>query len=269
MSDYKEIIYEKTGAIVKVTLNRPNKLNALTDSLMLELSDALDTIQADSEIRVMILTGAGRAFSAGYDLSLEGPPRTTVQAWRRHATECGRDVVMKIWDLRMPVISAVNGYALGGGCDLALVTDITLVADDAKLGEPEVRMVSAPPTLILPYLIGMKKTKELLLTGDMIDAEEAYRLGIANKVVPADQLQEEAWKYAEKLAAVPPVSLEYNKRAINHAFESMGMKTAIDYGVETFTQLLMTEEASAFATTVMEKGLKAALAERDREFKEE
>lgn len=268
MTDYKYIVYEEEGPIAIITLNRPEKLNALSDQLMYELGEALDNIQGNSSIRAVVLTGAGRAFSAGYDISPREKPLVTVQDWRDHATRAGRDVVMKMWDLRVPVITAVNGYALGGGCDIVLASDITIMADDAKLGEPEVRMVSAPPTLIMPWVIGMKKTKELLLTGDMIDAQEALRLGMANKVVAAETLMDEAKAFARRLSLVPPVSMEFNKRAINHAYEVMGLKSAIAYGVEIFTLLLKTPESAEFGALVAEKGLKEALAERDRAFME-
>jgi enoyl-CoA hydratase len=129
-------------------------------------------------------------------------------------------------------------------------------------------MVSAPPTQVMPWVIGIKKAKELLLTGDMIDAQEAYRLGMANKVVPAEDLMDEARAFARRLALVPPVSIEYNKRAINHAYEVMGLKNAVAYGVETFTLLLKTLESAEFGAKVAEKGLKAALAERDSAFME-
>lgn len=268
MNGYQNIVYEQEGPIATITLNRPEKLNALSDELMYELGDAFDVIQGDESVRVAIVTGAGRAFSAGYDISPRDKPLETVQDWRDHATLAGRDVVMKMWDLRLPVITAVNGYALGGGCDIVLASDITILADDAKLGEPEVRMVSAPPTFVMPWVIGIKKTKELLLTGDMIGAEEAYRLGMANKVVPSESLMDEARAFARRLALVPPVSIEYNKRAINHAYEIMGLKNAVAYGVETFTLLLKTPESAEFGALVAEKGLKAALDERDRAFME-
>lgn len=268
MSKYQFITYEQDGPIVTITLNRPEKLNALSDELMYELGDAFDAIEADDSVRAAIVTGAGRAFSAGYDISPREKPLETIQDWRDHATRAGRNVVMKMWDLRVPVITAVNGYALGGACDIVLASDITIMAEDAKVGEPEVRMVSSPPSQFMPWVIGMKKAKELLLTGDMIDAEEAHRLGVANKIVPADQLMDEANAFARRLAQVPPVSIEFNKRAINHAYEVMGLRSAIAYGVEIFTMLLKTPESAEFGALVAEKGLKEALAERDRPFKE-
>lgn len=267
MPTFERILYEQKGPIVKITLNRPEKLNALDDPMMYNLGAAFDHVREDTSVRVVILTGAGRAFSAGYDLSPREKPLRTVQDWRDHMTRAGRDVIMRMWDLRVPVITAVRGYALGGGCDFVLASDITILAEDAKLGEPEVRHVSCP-MFIMPWVIGIKKTKELLLTGDTIDAQEAYRLGVANKVVPAEKLEEEAWAFAERLAKIPPVSIEFNKRAINHAYEVMGIKNAIAYGVEVFPLLLLTEESAEFGKAVAELGLKAALEARDKKFME-
>ena len=266
MPAYENLLYEQTGPIVTVTLNRPQKLNALTDALMHELGNALDAIAADDSIRVVILTGAGRAFSAGYDLSPREHPLTTVQDWRWHGTASGCDVVMKMWDLPKPVLGAIRGYALGGGCDLVLGCDMVIASEDATFGEPEVRGVSSPPTLLMPWVIGMKKAKELLLTGDSIPANEAERLGIVNKVVPPDQLEATARALAEKLARVPPISIKLNKAAINRSYEIMGLKSAIAYGAEIFTLLLMTPDSAEFGKKVAEKGLRAALAERDAAF---
>ncbi len=268
MPKYQHILYKKEGPIVTITLNRPDKLNALNDPLMHSLGDAFGEIENDKDIRVVILTGAGRAFSSGYDLSPRDEPLESVQDWREHATKAGRDVVMKMWDLRVPVVTAVQGYALGGGCDLVLASDISIAAENAKIGEPEIRGVSSPPTFIMPWVIGMKKAKELLLTGDMVGAEEALRLGMVNKVVPVSDLHDEVLSFAKKLANIPPIAMELNKKAINHSYETMGMKSAIAYGVEVFTLLLKTEEAADFGKKVAEMGLKKALEERDKLFEE-
>ena len=267
MTQYEQIIFDRVSGderIAVITLNRPDKLNALTDQLMLELGDALDKANEDNSIHVVILKGAGRAFSAGYDLSPRDQPLESVQDWREHATKSGKEVILKIWDLRVPVIASVHGYALGGGCDLAIGADITYLAEGTELGEPEVRFVSAPPSLIMPWLIGVKKAKELLLTGDSIGAEEAVDIGLANRVVSEESLEDAVLTLAKRLANIPPISLELNKRAINHAYETMGMKSALDYGAEMFTLLLLTEESAQFAEEVTEKGLKKTLQDRNK-----
>ena len=259
MAENKFVLYGQSGAIATLTLNRPDKLNALNDQMMEELLAAFDRVEEDTSVRVAVLTGAGRAFSAGFDLSPRDEPLETVQDWRKNTLHTGRDVVLKMWGLRVPVITAVRGYALGGACDIVLASDLTIVASDAKIGEPEIKAVGSPPTLVMPWVIGIKKTKELLLTGDLIDGEEAVQLGIANHVVAVDQVMEEAFKLAEKIAALPAVAVELSKSAINHAYETMGMRSAIDYGAEIFTLLMKSEDAAAFTRAVEEKGLKAAL----------
>jgi enoyl-CoA hydratase/carnithine racemase len=264
MPNYEYLLYEQKKSIVTLTLNCPEKLNALNDTMMHNLGKAFDHIQSDPSVRVVILTGAGRAFSSGYDLSPRDKPLETVQDWRDHAINAGCAVVMKMWDLRVPVITAVRGYALGGGCDIVLASDLTILAEGTKLGEPEVRGVSSPPTFIMPWVIGIKKTKELLLTGRSVDAEEAYRLGMVNKVVPDEQLEDEAWSLAKEIAVIPPVSIELNKRAINNTYEVMGLKSAVAYGAEIFPLLVMTEECAEFGKLIGEKGLKAALKDRDK-----
>ena len=260
MSDYEFILYEENASIATITFNRPDKLNAFTDPMMEELLTALELVENNSAMRAVILTGAGRAFSAGFDLSPRDEPIVSVQDWRTNTLRTARDVVLKIWSLRVPVITAVRGYALGGACDMMLACDLTVVATDAKIGEPEIKAVGSPPTLVMPWVISIKKTKELLLTGDLISGEEAVRIGMANIAVPADEVIVEAQKLADKIAALPQVAVELNKAAINHAYETMGMRSAIDYGVEIFTLLMKSEEAAAFNRAVEEKGLKAALA---------
>ncbi len=262
MPAFEHIIYDQSGPIVKITLNRPQKLNALNDRMMFDLNEAFDLVQADRSVRAVVLTGAGRAFSAGYDLSPRAEPLQGVEDWRTNILCTGRDVLLKMWSLRVPVITAVCGYALGGACDMVLASDVTVIAEDAKIGEPEIRAVASPPTLFMPWVVGIKKAKELLLTGEMIDGKEAYLMGIANKVVPAEAVQSEAHALAEKIAAHPAVAVELTKTAINHTFETMGIKAAIDYGVEIYTLLMMTEDARRFTVAVEEKGLKAALRDR-------
>lgn len=263
MLDYEFILCERIGPTVKITLNRPEKLNALNDQMMYYLDHALDSIEKDRDVRSVILMGAGKAFSAGYDLSPRKVPLDSVQDWRDHATKAGRDVVMKIWDLRVPVIAAAHGYALGGGCELLLASDISIAAAGTRIGEPEIRGTSSPPTLVMPWVVGMKHAKSLLLTGDLIDAEEAYRIGMLSRVVPLDDLEKVARTIAERLNKIPPIALELNKRGINNTFETMGLRTAVAYGVEIFTLLLNTEEAATFGRSIAEKGLRAAIEKRD------
>ena len=265
--DYQAIQLAIDGTIATLTLNRPEKMNALDDQLLLEMQHALDSLEANLAVRALIVTGAGRAFSAGFDLSPREVPFTTVQDWREHV-KLGNDTWSGIWRSRLPVIAAVNGFCLGGACDLSMVCDITLAADTAQFGEPEIQFKSAPPYAIMPWVLGMKKTKELLLTGDRVDAQEAQRIGLANRVVPADQLLAEARRLATRLSMIPPPAMQLNKMGLNRAYEMRGFQSTIDYGAEVFTLVLMAESAEAdeFFQVAGAQGLKAAFKWRDARF---
>ncbi len=253
--------------IATLTLNRPDKMNALNDDLLIEMQHALDALERNTAVRAVIITGAGRAFSAGFDISPRENPFTTVQDWRDHV-KLGNDAWLKIWRSRLPFVAAVNGFCLGGGCDLSMVCDITIAADTAQFGEPEIQFQSAPPFPIMPWVLGMKKTKELLLTGDRVDAHQAERIGLVNRVVPADRLMHEARRLAQKLAMIPPPAMQLNKQGLNRMYDMRGLQSTVDYGAEMFTLVLMSEsdEAKAFFKVAGEQGLKAAFKWRDKKF---
>lgn len=265
--DYTCITLARERSIATLTLNRPEKMNALNDDLLLEMQAAFDELERDAAVRAVIITGAGRAFCAGFDISPREKPFTTIQDWREHA-KLGNDTWFRIWRSRLPVVAAVNGHCLGGGCDLAMVCDLTLAAETAEFGEPEIQFQSAPPFPIMPWVLGMKKTKELLLTGDRVSAREAERIGLANRVVPPERLGEEARRLALKLAKIPPPAMHLNKLGLNRQYEIRGFQSTIDYGAEIFTMVLMSdsEEAREFFKVAAEQGLKAAFKWRDRRF---
>ncbi len=253
--------------IATLTLNRPEKMNALDDDILLEMQHALDALEQDESVRALVITGEGRAFCAGFDLSPREEPLTTVKDWRDHV-KLGNDTWFRIWRSRLPVVAAVNGYCLGGGCDLSMVCDITIASDKAEFGEPEIQFQSAPPFAIMPWVLGMKKTKELLLTGDRIGAEEAVRIGLANRVVPAEKLMEEAQRLALKLAMIPPPAMQLNKQGLNRAYDLRGFQSTVDLGAEIFTLVLMSEsqESRDFFEVAAKQGLKAAFKWRDARF---
>lgn len=265
--NYKCISVSVDRWIATLTLARPGKMNALDDDILLEMQHALDALERDENVRALIITGEGRAFCAGFDLSPREEPFTTVQDWRDHV-KLGNDTWLRIWRSRLPVVAAVNGYCLGGGCDLSMVCDITLAADNAEFGEPEIQFQSAPPFAIMPWVLGMKKTKELLLTGERIGAEEAVRIGLANRVVPAADLMTEARRLALKLAMIPPPAMRLNKEGLNRAYDLRGFQSTVDLGAEIFTLVLMSEsqEARDFFEVAAKQGLKAAFKWRDARF---
>lgn len=270
---YETLLLEQDQGILTITLNRPQVLNAINTQLRTELGQAIDAAATDDTVRVVVIRGAGRAFSAGDDLK-EGFQRPVSEysvASRRASIQREIELCFKIWDLPKPVIAQVHGYCLGAGCDLALACDITIAADDAQFGEPEIRHISSPPTLLMPWTVNLKKTKYLLLTGNTIGAIEAERCGLISKVVPGDQLDLEVRKTALDIARIPPDTVTLNKAALNRSYEIMGLRSAVLYNLETSTLIQLTkskEELEERQRIVREVGLKAFLERRDRPFRE-
>ncbi len=270
---YQTILFEKREGIGYITLNRPEKLNAISREMLADLRHVLTAIEKDQEVRVVILTGAGRAFSAGFDIS-SGREKEIYQhepdEWREHLKE-GIDTFLLVWHLSKPVIAAIHGYALAGACELAQLCDIKIASDQAMLGEPEVRFGTGPPVLITPFSVGLAKAKELLLTGDMISAQEAERLGMINRVVPHDSVMAECERTARKLMKIAQVGLKMNKLAVNRALEGMGFLQSIQHNLELVVHFdtSRTPEQEAFNTIRAEQGLRAALDWRDARFRED
>src|SRR4029079_4273730 len=259
------VLAERTTWGVRLVLNRPAKLNAINAELREALVGAVADAVADERVRVIAIAGAGRAFCAGYDLSEAAPP--TAWDWR---DVLARDIeaTLAVWRCPKPVIAQVHGYALAGGLELAMACDLIVAADGAQLGEPEIRFGSAPVTLLMPFLIGQKRTRELLLTGDLIDAAEAERIGLVNRVVPAERLAAEVDALADRLARVPPDVMAPTKLMLNRAMDAAGFAAAVEMGLDLQAFVNMSETARAFASIVRSAGLKAALAWRDERYDE-
>jgi enoyl-CoA hydratase len=246
-----------------LTLNRPDKLNALDGSMVDQLRRRLDDAVRDDRARVVVLRGAGRAFSAGYDLS-DGPSGARpADDWHAELT---RDVelTLQLWSLPKPTVAAVHGWCLGGALDLALACDLVVAADDARFGVPEIRYGSGPVTLLLPFVIGQKKANELLFTGEDVDAPEAERLGLCNRVVPRAELDAAVAELVAKIAPTPLPVLRLTKLALTRAYEAMGFRGAqhanLDLGA--ILNALDTPEQREFDRIAAQDGLKAALAWR-------
>ena len=250
---------------IRLTLNRPAKLNAISTELRDALTDAIADATVDDQVRVIVIAGAGRAFCSGYDLAEAAP--ATAWDWR---DVLARDVAatLAVWSCPKPVIAQVHGYALAGGLELAMACDLIVAAEDAQLGEPEIRFGSAPVTLLMPFVIGQKRTRELLMTGDLIGATEAERIGLVNRVVPAERLVAEVDALAEKLARVPPDVMAPTKLMLNRAMDAAGFATAVESGLDLQSFVNMSVTAQEFDTIVRREGLKAALAWRDRRYEE-
>jgi enoyl-CoA hydratase len=265
------VLYEVRGPAAWITLNRPEKLNALNGAVLEGLHAALDRAEADDAVKVVVLTGAGeRAFSAGYDLSAEAA-HSDISAHEWHgvlATDV--DATMRVWALSKPTIAAVRGYCLAGGCELAMACDLIVCAEGASFGEPEIRYGSGPVTLLMPFILGQKMTNELLFTGDVIDAEAALRAGMINRVVPADELEAEVDGLIRKIAPTPLPVLRLTKIALLRAYEAMGLRQAVGANLDLSAMLNAadTPEQREFMEIVKSQGLRAALAWRDSRYGE-
>ena len=264
-ADEAVLLREPMSWGVRLTLNRPAKLNAISAELRDALTAAIADAAADERVRVVVIAGAGRAFCSGYDLSEAAPP--TAWDWR---DVLARDVeaTLAVWSCPKPVIAQVHGYALAGGLELAMACDLIVAADHAQLGEPEIRFGSAPVTLLMPFLIGQKRTRELLLTGDLISAAEAERIGLVNRVVPGDRLVGAVDELAEKLARVPPDVMAPTKLMLNRAMDAAGFAAAVEMGLDLQSFVNMSATAREFDAIVRRDGLKAALAWRDARYEE-
>jgi len=282
MTEYEDILYETKGRLGIVTLNRPEKMNALSHRLRAELFDALKVAEADEGVHVVIIRGAGRTFSAGYDITpvpnlsesdyldyrsglpSVGPIHPGQGQWPQHLLSG----YWQIWELTKPVIAQVHGYALAGGSELASMCDLMYVAEDAIIGYPPVRAMTTVDILYHPWHMGMRKARELLYTGDSVTGLEAVELGWANKAYPVDQLAEETEKMGERIANIAPDMIQMSKRGLNRAYEVMGFRTALQVGADI--QALSTYRPSAgdFGRIAREKGLKAALDWRDGPFQD-
>lgn len=265
MADEPLLLTTPTEWGVRLTLNRPAKLNAITADLREALTAAVAEAADDDRVRVIAIAGAGRAFCAGYDLSEAFLP--TAWSWRE-ALAKDVEATLAIWACPKPVIAQVHGYVLAGGLELAMACDLIVAADDAQLGEPEIRFGSAPVTLLMPFLIGQKTTRELLMTGDLIDAHEAHRIGLVNRVVARDRLDAEVEALADRLARVPPDVMAPTKIMLNRAMDAAGFATAVEMGLDVQSFINMSETAREFDRIVQNEGLKAALAWRDQRYDE-
>jgi enoyl-CoA hydratase len=224
---------DPTLAVRRITLNRPEKRNAINNGMRAELFAALEASDTDDGVHVTIVRGSGPCFSAGYDLkaTAEEKPYYTAAGdgnWSRHVTEGW----FRIWDLAKPVIAQVHGYAMAGGTELVAACDLVYVAHDATFSYPVVRVISPPDFQYHPWLVGMRNAMELVLMGDPITGDEAVSIGLANRAYPAADLDERVLERASRLAGVPAELLQINKRSVHRAMEIMGIRTGLRSGSE-------------------------------------
>lgn len=281
MTDFKTIIYEVTEGRARITLNRPEKLNALSFELQTELNEALWEADNDTNVRAIILRGNGRAFSAGYDLTPlanRRPPEAGADqytavyrggrsfdddAWQMERAQRLR---MAIFDMHKPVIAQVHGYCLAGGTDVALLCDIIIAADDATIGFPPARAMGSLPNQMWVYHCGPQWAKRLFLTGDTITGAEAAQIGLVLKSVPGNLLEQEVEHLVDRMVMIDSELLSANKRIVNVALELMGARTMQRFGVENDARAHLAPSVREFGRIAGEQGLKAALHWRDAKF---
>ena len=245
---YESIIFEKEDNIATITFNRPDARNAVNNQVRAEFAAAIAEVEADDEIKVMILTGNGKAFASGVDIK-EFSKTTPYHA--HNVTRLG-DMVAR---LGKPAIAAVNGFCLGGGNEIAMGCDIMIASEKAKFGQPEINIGIIPGgggTQRLPRLIGVCRAKELIFTGDIITAEEAFNLGLINRVVPADQLMEAAKEIAKKIAAKSLAALKLAKSAINQGMQT-SLESGLKYEYELYSLSLSLEDKVEGVNAFLEK----------------
>ena len=272
MTDTPEpvLIVDDVGPVRRLTMNRPAALNALNGALVDAISDAVAAGAADPDVRVMILRGAGRAFCAGYDLN-EDATGGVLDAARWHEDlQRSTARMLEIHDCPKPVIASVRSYCLAGGTDLMLACDLAVASHDAYFGYVDVRFGSGVVSMFLPWVIGVRRAKELLFTGeDRIPADEALRIGLVNRVVAADQLDDATMALAEEIAKNEPFVIQSTKRAANRAWDVAGFRAAMAANTE-LDVMIETANLPArdeFRRITQEEGLKAAIAWRDRRFR--
>jgi enoyl-CoA hydratase len=270
--------YEERDAIAIITLNRPERLNTLTESVVQGVADGIDAATASRAVRAIVLRGEGRAFTAGYDLVAEGaggwgsPYDAPSVEPRAGAWDPVRDYqfmnhnvqrFMKIWHCPKPVIGQIHGFAVGGATDLVLCCDQLFMADDAFIGYAPSRVFGTPTTMLWVYRLGLEHAKQFLLTGEAIDAATALRIGLVSRVEPAAELSQRVEEYAQRFRHIPANQLALNKLLINQAFENMGLRTTQLLGTLFDGVTRHTEEAYRWAESFREKGFREVIRERD------
>jgi enoyl-CoA hydratase len=267
------VLYEVDDKVSVITLNRPDKLNAISPDLQHQLTEAFARADADAATSVTLLRAEGRSFCAGYDISAREPG---TDDWRSHPTRAHDHLAPQLefemmpWTMKKPVVASVQGHVLGGGCELVMLCDLTIAADNATFGEPEVRFSSVGPAIVMPLIIGYKKARELLYFGDTIDARTALALGMVNRVVPLAELREASRRWAKRLSLISPEALYAAKRAINRGADAAGFRTALYAGLDVVGPLYatQTEFGAKFRDIVAQEGVPAAVRWRAAQFRE-
>lgn len=268
MNNNSVVLTELRDSTAWVTINRPDKLNALSSAVVIELRETLRRLEANDEVRIIVLRGTGKAFSVGYDIAEEvAEGIASPEDWHKALTR-NVDLSMAIWACTKPTIAAVDGWCLAGACEIAMACDMVVATERAQFGEPEIRFGSGPVTLLMPFLIGQKKTNELLLTGDVVSAQAAEAMGMINYVVAVEDLEQTVEKLARKIALTPAITLRMTKIALTRAYEAMGLRQAVMANLDVAATLnaAYSPEKAEFGERVKTQGLREALNWRDSRY---
>ncbi len=269
------VLYAVEGPLARLKLNRPDKLNAVNRAMIKELNTALNQAEADEQVRVILIEGTGRAFSAGFDLDmgvgdeLKNATPEQVRNIMRRELRHDFDLIMRFWDTPKITIAAVHGYCLGSAMEIALACDLTVASEDCRFGAPEVQFGSGMVALLLPWFCGPKRAKELLLTGmDKVTATQAEDWGLVNRVVEADRLHDSAQELAISIAQNDQLAVRLTKQAINRSFDIAGMRQALLDALEIDVEIESTEtpESKAFNEMMEQDGIRAAIEWRRSRF---
>ena len=268
------VLYTTDEKVGIITLNRPQKLNAISRELCDQLVAAFGRADADPATSVVLLRAEGRSFCAGYDIGPKDDP--AAENWRDDPTRTFRHLAPQLefemlpWYMKKPVIAAVQGHVMGGGCELAMLCDLTIAADNATFGEPEVRFSAVGPAIVMPWIIGYKKARELLYFGDTIDAQQALQLGMVNRVVPLAELGAKSLAYAKRLSLISPEALQAAKLAVNRGADVAGFRNAMYAGLDAVVPLYATktEFGVRFREIAQSEGVPAAVRWRAAQFRE-
>ena len=259
MSEEKALLYEQFGSVVKLTLNRPTKRNAMNHAIIQGLHDAFDKIAVDDSVKVVVIGGAGeKAFTAGFDLKEAAGNNITDIMERRADTASENALWFKMWNLHKPIITMIHGYTIGGGITIAMLSDLVFAASEGlKLGNPEVALGYISSFPVSPYKLPFNKARELCFLGNFWDAYDLKEAGVVNKIFPYEELEEQTMKIAQRIAETPLFSLSMMKQEMNKVYENMGFNNTVDYAAEMFNLCrLHMNTATSFSKDINEKGLK-------------
>jgi enoyl-CoA hydratase len=275
LGGYENLLLERSEAVLRVTLNRPDRRNAISLDLMAELHRLLEAVEQDAETRVLVLRGAGKSFCAGYDVSpsdeaAEALDDSTFSPLEKlQSAGVDGDTFDRLWRLPIPTIVQIHGHCLAGGTDLALACDLIICAEDALIGYPAVRSMGVPSTHMWLYHLGPQWTKRLLFSGDSITGAKAAGLGFALEAVPAAALEERVARLAERISWVPRDLLALNKRVVNRGLDLMGRTLLQETATEADMLGRFVPDSKSFTEAIAARGLREAIGERDARFKPE